>query len=65
MPRAARASTAAFAAPSDVFFDRPRVLRRAPNAWALMTARVPQIGAGPGEGDREAREAARVREREE
>ena len=67
MPRAARASTAALAAPSDVFFDLPRVRRRAPNAWALMTARVPQIGGGPGEGEREVRETVlvRVREREE
>ena len=52
MPRAARASTAALAAPSDVFFDRPRVRRSAPNACALITASVPQIGGGPGDGER-------------
>ena len=67
IPRAARASTAAFAAPSDDFFDRPRVLRRAPNACALMTASVPQMGGGPGDGERDVRETVlvRVREREE
>ena len=67
IPRAARASTAALAAPSDDFFDRPRVLRSAPKACALMTARVPQIGGGPGEGERLVRETVlvRVREREE
>lgn len=52
---------AAFAAPSDPFFCLVRVRRRAPKAWALMTASVEQIGGPEGDGDRE-REFVALRE---
>lgn len=55
MPLASNTSIATFAAPSDDFLVRVRVLRKAPNAWALITAKVPEIGGAlVGEGDREA-----------
>jgi len=58
IPRASNASRAALAAPSDPFFVLVRVLRRAPNACALITANVPHIGGVPGEGDREVLDVA-------
>lgn len=54
MPLASNTSIATFAAPSEDFLVRIRVLRKAPNAWALITAKVPEIGGVLGEGDREA-----------
>jgi hypothetical protein len=51
IPRASRASIAAFAAPSDPFFCLVRVRRSAPKACALITASVEQIGGPAGEGD--------------
>jgi hypothetical protein len=54
-PRAESASTAALAAPSDDRLVRPRDLLRAPNACALITANVPEMG-GVGEGERDVRE---------
>jgi len=53
MPLASSTSIATFAAPSEDFLVRVRVLRNAPNAWALITARVPEIGGVVGEGDRD------------
>lgn len=58
MPLASRTSMATLAAPSEVFLVRARVLRRAPKACALMTARVPDIGGVLGEGEREDRDGA-------
>lgn len=55
MPLASNTSIATLAAPSDDFLVRARVLRRAPNAWALMTARVPDSKGALGDEDREDR----------
>ena len=60
IPRASRTSKATFAAPSVAFFGRARVLLSAPNACALMTASVLEMGGWlppltppePGEGER-------------
>ena len=53
IPLASRTSIATFAALSEDFFVRVRVLRNAPNACALITARVPEMGGAPGEGERD------------
>lgn len=53
IPLASNTSKATLAAPSEDFLVRVRVLRSAPNAWALITARVPETGGVVGEGDRE------------
>ena len=53
MPLASKTFMATLAAPSDVFFVLARVLRSAPNACALMTATVHEMGAALGEGDLE------------
>lgn len=53
MPLASNTSMATLAAPVEDFLVRVRVLRRAPNAWALITDRVPEMGGVVGEGERE------------
>jgi hypothetical protein len=52
IPRASKASRATFAELSAPLFARERVRRNAPNACALMTARVPDNGGAPGDEDR-------------